>query len=549
MRFRAANGRANLMRWSVFSLAAASTLCGFAAEEPTAVDPPAILVRAVHPDQQARAVLRLFEGARAPNPAAAMAAWRRATADINQVGKPLQAVAAIFNPEMIDEWKAFDGVELAVGFDPKDGKPQWRVTAPEDDGALAALVTSLRLSGGEDEPPVGDPPVVVERLGDPGSAVGARLPEGVAFAGRRTELAAAVASLRAKDRDDSGTLEALPGGAGGSGFLLTFDPESLPSPGAANLTLTRLATAARAAGVKTTLGRLALVDDHLDLNLVTKLDPERRPAPEDQPPALDPSWLACVPVDGVQAAGAIALGRGAAFWDRLFDVADKVDRVDPARAELAPLRVRLNFLATARGVRLEADLWPLLRGVTVAALADPGQPGRTGGVLLALHADRPEDAERILSRVVAPVSGRGWEKVAAGAKTVALGQVSGRPLEASARGSSVFVGWGVGMLERGLRSIDQPDRSAAAVIGGAVAGADGHVVNRAGLYWPGRLALPIAGFPPSSPLAASLSEGSPLVWTGGEEDGRAWDLVRWPDLRRLVARFLDRVPQAPPAAP
>ena len=448
---------------------------------------------------------------------------------------------------MIAEWKAFDGAELAVGFDPADAQPRWRVVAPQDDGVLAALITSLRLSGGDDAPSVGDPPVMVRRLGGPGSAVGARLPEGVAFAGRPPELAAAVARLRSKAGADLRVFETLPSDLDGSGFLLTIDPDKFGLPATVDLTLARIATAARAAGLKTTLGRLALEDDHLDLNLATNLDPERRLGPDDQPPALDPSWAACVPVDGVQAALTIAFGRGAGFWNRVFEVADRVDRADPARAELAPLRIRLNLLAAARGVRLEANLWPMLRGVTVAALTDPAQPGRTAGVLLALHAERPEAADRILSQVVAPLSGSGRGMVGEGAKPRALGELSGRPLEAASRGSTVFVGWGEGMLERGLRSIDEPDRSAAKVIAGAAEG--GRAVNRAALYWPGRLTFPIAGFRPSSPLTASLSTGSPIIWTGGEEGGRAWDLVRWPDLRRLVARFLDQVPQAPPAAP
>ena len=180
---------------------------------------------------------------------------------------------------MVAEWKAFHGGRTGRRLRPEDGKPRWRVIAPEDDGTLAALITSLRLSGGEDEPPVADPPVVVERLGKPGSAVGARLPEGVAFAGRRAELAAAVDDLRAKT-DAPKASEAFPDGVDGSGFLLTFDPDKLASQGAANLTLARIATAARAAGIKKTVGRLALVDDHLDLNLTTNLDPERRPAAE-----------------------------------------------------------------------------------------------------------------------------------------------------------------------------------------------------------------------------------------------------------------------------
>jgi hypothetical protein len=368
-------------------------------------------------------------------------------------------------------------------------------------------------------------------------------------------LASAVAVLRAKVPADPKALAPLPPGVDGSGFRLTLDYDRLAPPGGANLTLARIAVAARAGGLTTTVGRLALEDEHLDLNLSTQLDPERGPAEgKGKEAVLDPSWFACVPTQNAQAVAAIAFGREAAFWNRLFDVADRVDRADPARAQLSPLRVRLNFLAMARGVRLEADLWPLLRGVTVAALTDHRLFGRTGGVLLALHTDRAEDAERILARVVTPLSAllgdgkpRPAEPKGAAAQPVPLGRLSGRPLEASAKGSSLFIGWGNGTLDLGLRSLERPEQSAAAVIGGA--GGDGRATNRAGLYWPGRLAMPIMGLPALSPLTVSLAEGAPVVWRGGEEDGRAWDLVRWPDLRRLVARFLDRVPQAPPDVP
>jgi hypothetical protein len=127
--------------------------------------------------------------------------------------------------------------------------------------------------------------------------------------------------------------------------------------------------------------------------------------------------------------------------------------------------------------------------------------------------------------------------------------VSGHPLEAAVRGSTVIVAWGDGTLDLGLRSIDRPEQSAAVVLGGAKAVAGGRPTSRAGIYWPGRLVLPFKGFVLESPLNVTLSQGAPVVWQGGEEGGRAWDLVRWPDLRRLVTQFLDRVPQSPPDTP
>ena len=53
---------------------------------------------------------------------------------------------------------------------------------------------------------------------------------------------------------------------------------------------------------------------------------------------------------------------------------------------MAPLRSRVNLLATAAGARLEGDLWPHLRGVTIAVLADPRGLSRPERSLI-LHID------------------------------------------------------------------------------------------------------------------------------------------------------------------
>ncbi len=73
------------------------------------------MMRLVHPERQAAEVLRLFEGTRAPHPAAALAAWKRATKEPTQLGKPLEAVIALFNPEMVPEWSIMHRAELGLG--------------------------------------------------------------------------------------------------------------------------------------------------------------------------------------------------------------------------------------------------------------------------------------------------------------------------------------------------------------------------------------------------------------------------------------------------
>ena len=81
-----------------------------------------LIVRVVHPDRQAAAVLRLFEGSRAASPAAALATWKQATRNPGQLGKPLEAVIAMCNPDMVAEWRVLDGAELHLGFDPAMGR-------------------------------------------------------------------------------------------------------------------------------------------------------------------------------------------------------------------------------------------------------------------------------------------------------------------------------------------------------------------------------------------------------------------------------------------
>ena len=143
-------------------------------------DGPEVVFRLIHPDRQAAAIIQLFEGCRAPHPAAALAAWKRATRDRNQLGKPLEAVISFFNPEMVREWRVLHEAKLQLGLDPDTGKPRWSMVVPRDDGTIAALVTSLRLSGGNEEAPmeIEEQRIAVQRLGGPGAAVAAQEREG-----------------------------------------------------------------------------------------------------------------------------------------------------------------------------------------------------------------------------------------------------------------------------------------------------------------------------------------------------------------------------------
>src|SRR5262249_37397721 len=103
------------------------------------------VARLVRPDRQAAEMLRLFQGARWSDPAAALAAWKQGTRDAVSLGKPAEAVIALFNPEMIAEWRALDGAELRIGLEHATGELGWLAILPRDDGTVAAGITAMRL--------------------------------------------------------------------------------------------------------------------------------------------------------------------------------------------------------------------------------------------------------------------------------------------------------------------------------------------------------------------------------------------------------------------
>ena len=91
--------------------------------------------------------------------------------------------------------------KLQLGLDPDTGKPRWSLVVPRDDGTIAALVTSLRLSGGNEEAPleIEEQRIAVQRLGGPGAAVAAQSRRGLVLAGSRADLERAAASNTAAD--------------------------------------------------------------------------------------------------------------------------------------------------------------------------------------------------------------------------------------------------------------------------------------------------------------------------------------------------------------
>jgi hypothetical protein len=312
-------------------------------------------------------------------------------------------------------------------------------------------------------------------------------------------------------------------------------------------------------GCRSVVGSLGVFEDRLEL----EMDSALLPVPPAAPGAagdkiIDPQWLQWIPAGEVVALASLAAGRGPAYWDMIFSLVDRIDRADPARAEMAPLRTRINLLATAVGVQLEVDLWPHLLGVTVGWLVTLDKPEDWCRTVLVLQMDEEKAArkftEDIMPRLISlwrnskHAAGPGHPpKVAPGAARVAgatfsLGHVSGRPLDAAARGRALLIGWGEHTLESMFQAAAHPERSAMSVIEAARSGPVQATPARFAAFWPGRIWLPIQGLDRQTPLNRCLAGGPPIVWTGWCFEGNARDRVRWPGLHDLVGRFLAAIP-------
>src|SRR4051794_18324423 len=83
--------------WPALSAVLVAAVCLGPASIRAAEAPAALTVRAVRPDEQGTRLIDLFRGARAPHPAAALAAWKHAQGGKAGLGKPLEAAIAALN--------------------------------------------------------------------------------------------------------------------------------------------------------------------------------------------------------------------------------------------------------------------------------------------------------------------------------------------------------------------------------------------------------------------------------------------------------------------
>ncbi len=526
---------------------ALATQSGVEAWEMPPDDNEPMVVRLVHPDRQATEFLRLFEGARAASPAAALATWKRATGHTGQLGKPIEAVIALFNPDMVPEWRVLDGAELRLGFEPDDGSPRWFAIVPRDDGTVAAAITASRLTYPDDEPLREEGrETPVARLGSTGVPLAVQVGSRLIFGSSRPELLRGIRS-RPTASDAASLLD--------SGLVFRLDTKALTTPRGGSLGLRRTVEALQGIDCRLVEGTIALKAGYLGFDITTILEsPKTTLGKEARVPTIEVAWLEHFPVANLMAMVSIAIDSRPAFWDRAFSLADRIERADPARAGVAPLRTRLNLLALAAGIKLEADLWPHLQGVSAGIWVDPRQPGKPIAALLALHLNEEATAQRLArARTGALLQSRTTAKQApqhgadAGpppGEPRREGALLGRNVSVWQQHRDVLIAWGDDALTA-LMKANIPAAQSVATIHLATHTQGRGAPRRFGAFWPGRLYSPGKGSDLSPATLRVLADDPPVVWCGWDDRDRAFDQFRWPDLAGRVRRYLETIPLAP----
>ncbi len=368
----------------------------------------------------------------------------------------------MFNPEMVREWRIFDAAELRLDFDPVSGSPRWFAIVPHDDGTLAAGITASRLTYPDDEPLRDEGrELPVARLGRSGVPLACLVGSTLIVANSRAEVLRGVRATPAQSRV-GGEPTARPID---SGLIFRLDPDRITMPRSGALGWRRAVEVLHGLDCGRVEGNVAIQAGRLTVEVVTTLEGREPPRRDGtKPPVVERAWLAHVPSTNVIAMISMAIDPDPASWDRAFGLADRVERVNPARAGVAPLRTRLNLLAATVGVQPEADLWPHLRGLSACLWGDPRQPGRPVGGLLVLHLDE-ESSRRRLTREFAPRFGSLILGRAKGKDTLLpqpdgdapvggprrLGTVLGNPLSVWRAGRNLMIAWADDALTASLK--------------------------------------------------------------------------------------------------
>ena len=486
------------------------------------LDEPALRIRLGEPQTQAMAILDLFQPPTAPNPATALANWKRATKGKGTLGKGLEAAIASLNPAMVDEFKVLKGAEFVLDFSSKTGNPLWSFSVPLDDGTFAAVATALALTDGSSEPPLGT--ASVDRLGKPGAALMARDHKSVIIAMSREMLERGLEAIKNPTADVP--LLAAP----------RYEIQVAGLSKSSSVSVRRAGEILRGLGASEYRGLASLVDSEL---LVTG---SYRTAYRDSGERIDSHWLDEIPA-AASLVFSVVVDHRDQSWDRLFSLADRVMKTDPANLNLAPLRTRIGVICRLAGLDLETDLWPKLRGMSGFVMGEARKPTT---VALALHAVDPASAIRfrdhVLPRLARAIGLHPSKAVSVPEGTKELGEFQGQKVWITISSeTTVWISWEaqtslsqVNAL-RSPRLLDKlPLKTREQV----------EKFSRVGWVWPSRLEL----FGKGSPLSEALAQADPIRWSGRLQDQEDRDLVTWSGLDRAVHRFLELIPQQPAAA-
>ncbi len=498
----------------------------------------AVKVQLDHPDLQLAAFLKLFEGERVGDPASALAAWRRANGNSRTPGKAIEAAIAAMNPDMIREAGLLDNGQFFLDFGPEKGEPRWFLRVPFDDGTLAAFATALALSGGASEPALDG--IQIDRLGPAGSPLMARklddgrhMPrlEPIVVAGRRDEIAGAFAGM---PRPLSGSERT----GSNHGLSIYLDPKLLAkSESIAVRQAAELFLGLGIVGNSPEQGNYAYLKFHPQTDRMAPylgvVALNRRQGPS-FPAKLDPAWLDSIP-GSASVAFAFAVDPQPAMWDALFAALDRAEKADPGKAKAAPIRARLNLLATIAGVKPEVDLWPKLRGVSGFVSMSPNAPAKAESAMISLHLTDEDAAKQLATDFVPKVARFLKLGPAEEGEIRTLGRVSGRPVVMTRRGSSVWLGWGEKSMVSALEAADDPSKSARGTILHPRNFPKNNSADRLVAVWPGRLGRDVSG----------LEDAPPVVWSGVTFPGGFQDYVIWPDLKTTLHAYLENLPMEP----
>ena len=396
---------------------------------------------------------------------------------------------------------------------------------PRDDGTLAAGITASRLTNADDRPIA----VMDESCRWHGWESRAR--RSPARSGRSSSWPARGTSSN-EERDsrerNAGPLQA-PSWTRGTVFRL--EPGRVNIPPNAPLATRRMIEALHAIGSQRVDGTLCLQGGTLTLDMTNTLERARQVHPEHRHPGVDRTWLEGLPSAGVMALISLAIDPEPSSWDWAFAVADRIERADPARAGVAPLRSRLNLLLAAAGLKLEADIHPHLRGISTCLIGDTDRPGRVAGTLVVLHFDDPSIADRLVR-----------EAGAAGAPSWVRMPQDGRST-IQRRGCDVWSAWG----DRAVAALNgpRPDPPGPWPRYAAAGPARGGKHRTRRHFWPSRLWRP-AGMPQLPPSALRvLADDPPVVWWGWSEPGSEHRPLPVARAGERVRRFLGAVCTAP----